>query len=133
MTNLKYQKKNEKDSPMILAQKRDNDKQKNTITLDKIISMDKEETIIDMTNTDIFTFDQMTFMNFKTVKLINISLESIVSKNLTIVKNVMTFFTPKEKFENVDETKHNYYIIIFVIVLLIAFLNRESLIKFIKR
>ena len=61
---------------------------------------------------------------------INFSNGTPVSKNISSFKIRKT-----NSFENVDQpsTNSDYYLLILAIVLLIAFLNRESLIKFIKR
>jgi hypothetical protein len=118
------------------------------IDVDNIISSsDKEgtytENIIDMTNKSIFNFKNLTMTNFKTIKLINIPLNTIFDRKMFLVNDrfsiqmpdniqpVKKVITSKQSFENVNETS-NYYIIILTIILLIAFINRERLMKMIK-
>ena len=133
ITNIKN--KNMKESnPVTISSKEPNGK----LDADNIAAIGQGEDVtglnIDFTNFIEFKYKQMVASKFKSITLTNMSLTFLFDHDLTLTPDVFNLSSQiKSTFENVSGSdSSSYFLLIFAIILLIAFLNRERLMKMIK-
>ena len=121
-------------NPIIISSKEPNSK----INADTIFAQGQGDDVtglnIDFTNFNEVSYKQMVASKFKSITLTNMSLSSLFDHDLILTPDLFSLSSQiKSTFENVSGSdSSSYFLLILAVVLLIAFLNRERLMKMIK-